>query len=302
MRMLNKLSPKGDAAVRRREQLYLPASVSAQPLVAELKRALQRCSDTSQVAERVMGSSKRARFTKLFAFLCKLVGSTQQRTLLAIATGLNFVKEVLSSMETHYAGSLLVQSVTTVAAAATTGGLRSGAKALIGRRGGGGGGNGGKGPVLQDVLLVMLMLKMFHSLLDSLHASVREAGSSSVRAMLSARLSRHVLSQDLEDIDLLTQASNPYSMGSATSPVSIIRSLSTPEAWEQGIGGILEIPQHMVASFARLVTSASILCGKSPKLVLMVYVVNLLQQVAMERWTLLIQSANEALGLDRPVK
>jgi hypothetical protein len=112
-----------------------------------------------------------------------------------------------------------------------------------------------KPPALGDVLSVIVMLKVLEGLLQSLHASVRAAGSASARAVLSQRLSHHVLSQDLEDIEsqLAANGGSPY--GNSTSPVNIIRSLATPEAWEQGIGGIIEIPQRVVSSVARLLSN-----------------------------------------------
>ena len=69
----------------------------------------------------------------------------------------------------------------------------------------------------------------------------------------------------------------------------MIDGLESSYGWNyEGLGGVITIPQNIIAATTRLVTGVSIVWGKSPALVGTVTAIMVLQQVASHSLTLLV--------------
>jgi ABC-type multidrug transport system fused ATPase/permease subunit len=119
---------------------------------------------------------------------------------------------------------------------------------------------------------------------------------------LTERLTKHVLSQDLEEVDANKDANDDIYARNKTSPQEILRSLADPYSFENGgLGGIIAIPDSVIASIATVISSASILLGKSPSLVIIIYGVLVAKSVAQQAFTDGVSKLSATLGLDKPL-
>jgi hypothetical protein len=104
----------------------------------------------------------------------------------------------------HYQQSMVIQSVSAVGGVAlsmaTGGGAAPILSAGVGGKGAGGVGASAVGKVGR-VVAIMAMLKILSSTVSGLQERIQDEAYSTIRISLSDRIIKHVLSQDLEDIE-----------------------------------------------------------------------------------------------------
>ena len=256
-------------------------------LAGVLIDVLQQATDQEYVSQAAIGASKLARILKLGGFLCGVVATASQRCLLLSSTALNMGATVAHAAHTHYQQSVILtvieRVVTTTAAAFTTD--------YTARK-----------RSLRRIVLIMMLLRTLGTCLDSAAQSMWDAGAKAVRTSLSARLTKHVLSQDLETVDEAKDKEDIYS-GSTTSPHAILKTLESAQSFDKSeLGQVIKIPEEIFSSFAQLVSAVSILLGKSPTMLFLLYGV----LVATNGLRLLLQDtikwASETMGLNRTLE
>jgi ABC-type multidrug transport system fused ATPase/permease subunit len=284
-------SSRNPARARARKvKRFVPKSGDA--IWAAVTRSANHSMALSKRSEAITLESRRSRFKKLLQFVWSLVGTNKQRALMATSSALNFCNTVCRALHRHYQTSVLIQSVTVIGAAVVPQRLR---------------GKGSTRPTvgtvapLFDVLKITVMLKALSLLLGGLYTKVNEQGSRSIREMLAVRLQKHVLSQDLADIDMITKENEGRYGMSRSSPESILESLRNADSWRWGLGGIVLIPEELLTHVAELVSSVSILLGKSPQLVGVLYLVMVVQKLGSGYWADALASLTAQTGLDRPL-
>jgi hypothetical protein len=190
----------------------------------------QTSTDLVCAAELINDRSKSHRFYSLLRFLVGVVGTQEQRSLLAASTALKFVTTLTDTMYQHYQQSVLI---TTISAAASAAGVTTRA-GFSGGTTSGSGSNGGHS--LSKVILIMIMLRTLKQLLEDFGTKLRDAGNRSIRMSLTERLTKHVLSQDLEEVDANKAANDDVYARNKTSPqVRVFRKRKLEVALEDAI-------------------------------------------------------------------
>ena len=195
----------------------------------------QKSTDLEAKATAECGESRYDRFNKLVKFLWLVIGTRQQRVLLISASALNFTSTLVRELESYYQQSVLYATVTAMASAAMSSKGSGGAAAvgtdLANAVVSAGGSRGG----LLRVIVLITMLKCWGSLLFRFSGSVRGLAHRQIRESLSERVTRHVLAQDLEDVE---KTGESY----AESPSRILESITDDDTFEyNGFGCILEM-------------------------------------------------------------
>ena len=256
----------------------------------------QDAADLMRSASKI-NRSKIERLHQLIDFLYKVVSSRQQRVLLITSTGLSFAATMAKSFYQHYQQSVLVTTISMLASRAAN-------AATGGKVGGNGGGVSSNGGVveLKRVISITVMLRVIQYVLNEFATSIKDAGNAKIRGKLSDRLTRHVLSQDLEDVDAQTKGNDDPWSQNATTPQAILRSLS--DQWDFarcGLGQIIQIPEGIMDSIAKIISSATILLGKSPSMVIILYFVMVAGKAATEYLHEGSAKLSEWCGLDKPL-
>lgn len=143
-----------------------------------------------------LGSIRKQRFYKLLHFInTELCGGWRERFLIVVSWILGSAKSLIAATEWHYRSTLLIESIEST---------------LLRRRATGGGGilskvlptSGASVPLkLTDVCLSIFILKALQTLISDATKRVEEVGFGAIRRGLQKKVTHHVLSQDLIDVD-----------------------------------------------------------------------------------------------------
>ena len=157
-------------------------------LKALIVEIAQESTDLEGKATKQCGESRKEKFANLLAFMWTVVGTRRQRLLLLSSSAFNFVSTLVTSIEQYYQQSVLYTAVTELAT--KTAGQQTDNISSVRTVGG-----------LKRVVLLLVLLRTWGSLLSKLAWSMREQAYREVRESLAEKLTRHVLAQDLEDVE-----------------------------------------------------------------------------------------------------
>jgi hypothetical protein len=145
-----------------------------------------------------LGSIRKQRFYKLLHFInTELCGGWRERFLIVVSWVLGSAKSLITAIDWHYRSTLLIESIesTLLRRRATGGGVflskvlpTSGALISVPLK-------------LTDVCLSIFILKALQTLISDATKRVEEVGFGAIRRGLQKKVTHHVLSQDLIDID-----------------------------------------------------------------------------------------------------
>jgi ABC-type multidrug transport system fused ATPase/permease subunit len=272
------------------EEYVLPKK--SPELIALFRATGQAATDKLHLAAN-LNRSKFERLKELARFLFSVIGTNEQRILFVASTGLNFASTIASSFYDHYANSVLITTIMAMAskaANAATGGKFGGSNSTVG---------------LGRIIYICVMLRIANTVLDDLGAKLQRAGNDKTRRKLSEQITRHMLSQDLEDVDAASKVGkdDPFSGGSTTTPAAMLRTLTDSYGFEQeGLGQIIKIPQSIMQQVATIISSATILLGKSPYMVIVLYLIMIFKNYASHGINFVITYFSEVTGLSKPIR
>jgi hypothetical protein len=141
---------------------------------------------TVNCVQTLKAESAKERLNSLIEFMWMVIGTREQRTMLVGSSAISFVGTFVDTAHSHYQNSVLFTTLTAMV------GKVMGASPQLQQR---------QLTDLKRVMLVMVILKSWGSLLSQLAHRMRTRAHRLIRESLCDQLTKHVLSQDLVDVE-----------------------------------------------------------------------------------------------------